>query len=136
MTITEEELAKWETRAIVDPHWDAASSEIYLLIAEVRRQRKTNEGGGCDFTDQGRGDCEHYVGLPGRSIPGQHDGPDDTVDAYGKPNDWCWSCWKSHRMSKMEAKIEEQAKRIAEAEHTLIMSEAHMDELTAGKSVI
>lgn len=41
--------------------------------------------GCCEFAVPGRGDCEHFVGLPGRSIPGEHDGPDDTVDAYGKP---------------------------------------------------
>ena len=57
---------------------------------------------GCFLSGPGRGDCEHFVGLPGKSIPGQHDGPDDTVDHYGKPNGWCWSCWKSYRIAILE----------------------------------
>ncbi len=64
---------------------------------------------GCTLAEPGRGDCEHAVGLPGHSIPGQHDGPDDTVDAYGKPNGWCWSCWKSHKIGRLENEIEHTA---------------------------
>ena len=60
-----------------------------------------NNGGGCTLTGPGRGDCLHFIGLPGRSIPGQHDGPDDTVDEYGKPNDWCWLCWKSNQYERL-----------------------------------
>ena len=60
------------------------------------------QGGGCTLSGPGRGDCEHAVGLPGESIPGQHDGDDDTVDVYGKPNGWCWSCWKSYQIKEFE----------------------------------
>jgi hypothetical protein len=35
-----------------------------------------------------------------------HDGPDDTVDVYGKPNGWCWSCWKSHQLRDLRAENE------------------------------
>jgi len=56
---------------------------------------------GCTMVGPGRGDCEHFVGLPGISNPGQHDGPDDTVDEYGKPYGWCWSCWKSHIIAQL-----------------------------------
>jgi hypothetical protein len=56
---------------------------------------------GCEYSRAGRGDCEHYVGLPGRSIPGQHDGTDDTVDVYGRPNGWCWRCWLSFRNEQL-----------------------------------
>ena len=55
-------------------------------IAELER----NEGGGCTLAGPGRGDCEHYVGLQ-----------DGAVDAYGKPNGWCWSCWKSRRIAEL-----------------------------------
>ena len=55
---------------------------------------------GCSYAGAGRGDCEHAVGLPGKSIPGQHDGDDDTVDHYGKPNGWCWFCWHSHQLAE------------------------------------
>lgn len=60
---------------------------------------------GCAFAGPQRGDCENAVGFPGISIPDQHDGPDDTVDVYGKPNGWCWSCWKSHRIERMHAQL-------------------------------
>lgn len=53
--------------------------------------------GGCAIAGPGRGDCAHFIGLPGVSIPGRHDGPDDTLDCYGKPNGWCWVCWLSHK---------------------------------------
>lgn len=53
---------------------------------------------GCLFSGTGRGDCEHFVGLPGKSIPSTHDGPDDTVDEYGRPNGWCEVCWLSQQL--------------------------------------
>lgn len=57
---------------------------------------------GCAFAGPGRGDCFNFLGLPGKSIPNQHDGPDDTVDVYGKPNGWCWSCWKAEQITRLE----------------------------------
>jgi len=63
------------------------------------------DDGGCTFAGPGRGDCEHAVGLPGISIPGRHDGDDDTVDFAGKPNGWCWSCWRSKRIADLEAEL-------------------------------
>lgn len=60
---------------------------------------------GCTLAKTGRGDCENFVGLPGESIPNQHDGDNDTVDVYGKPNGWCWSCWKSYRIKELEAEL-------------------------------
>lgn len=68
--------------------------ELEKRDVEIQRLKETS---GCLYTGSGRGDCEHFIGLPGKSIPGQHDGGDDTVDVYGKPNGWCWSCWKSYK---------------------------------------
>lgn len=56
---------------------------------------------GCTLTGPGRGDCHHFIGYPSPiHKPGEHDGPDDTVDAYGKPNGWCWACWKDFRLAE------------------------------------
>lgn len=61
---------------------------------------------GCRLAGPGRGDCENEVGLPGKSVPGQHDGDDDTVDVYGRPNghapkrDHGWDCDRAGRSSK------------------------------------
>ena len=100
-------------------HAIAVDTTIVFNPSEWRKVVRVTEGSddthllrdvdGCIFAGPGRGDCENAVGFPGQSIPGQHDGDDDTVDAYGKPNGWCWSCWKSHQ-------IAEQAKRIEELE--------------------
>ena len=59
----------------------------------------------CTFAGPGRGDCEHFIGLPGFSIPNQHDGPDITKDSYGKPNGWCWQCWKSYQIAKLHSAL-------------------------------
>lgn len=64
-----------------------------------------NKDGSCNLAGPGRGDCAHAVGLPGINRPGQHDGPDDTVDVYGKPNGWCWYCWQSWRLMEQHAEI-------------------------------
>lgn len=61
----------------------------------------------CRFAGEGRGDCAHFIGLPGKSIPCQHDGPDDTVDVYGIPNGWCEYCWCSHQLSEARTKNRE-----------------------------
>ena len=71
--------------------------EVVRLRREVRRLQHLQHEGTCRYAGPGRGDCENFVGLPGHSIPGQHDGLDDTVDHYGKPNGWCWHCWLMHQ---------------------------------------
>ncbi len=75
------------------------------LIPCHRCYTELRNGSGCSLAGPGSGDCEHFVGLPGLSMPGQHDGKDDTVDAWGKPNGWCWSCWKSKRISNCQADL-------------------------------
>jgi len=72
------------------------------LKAEVERLKCADF---CQLTKPGRGDCEHFIGLPGISIPGQHDGPDDTKDCYDKPNGWCWACWRSYENSRLRTLV-------------------------------
>ena len=69
-----------------------------------RKRLAEREDGGCILAGPGRGDCSHFIGLPGENIPGQHDGP-DTEDVYGKPNGWCWSCWKSQMIAEKTARV-------------------------------
>lgn len=67
----------------------------------VPAQTKSWDNMGCSLAGPGRGDCFHFIGYPSPiHKPGQHDGFDDTVDSYGKPNGWCWSCWKDYRLEK------------------------------------
>lgn len=68
-----------------------SNSEGHKLYTSGWRHDEKEAAGGCALSGPSRGDCEHALGLPGKSIPGQHDGLDDTVDVYGKPNGWCWS---------------------------------------------
>lgn len=85
---------------IADQEPDGNSEWYYAkdVDKEIKRLKETS---GCLYAGSGRGDCAHFIGLPGKSIPGQHDGKDDTVDAYGKPNGWCWSCWKSYQIERL-----------------------------------
>lgn len=83
-------------QAILDDR-DRLKMQVRELEEERDVLRQKAESGGCLYAGPGRGDCEHFIGLPGLAVSGQHDGPDDTVDAYGKPNGWCWSCWKSYQ---------------------------------------
>ncbi len=106
--------------------WDAQLDEEERAIVEERlpdyqktgfadKQRRLNiaeRSGGCMLADTGRGDCQNAIGLPGVSMPGQHDGDDDTVDVYGKPNGWCWSCWKSRRIEDLERRNRNQKELI------------------------
>jgi hypothetical protein len=71
---------------------------------------------GCFYAGPGRGDCEHFIDLPGKHIPGQHDGPYDTVDVYGKPNGWCWFCWHEFQLQKLR---QNNAKLLAACELSL-----------------
>ena len=87
-------------KELLESHRQQYADKCLELIAE-------KDSGGCSYSGAGRGDCEHFVGLPGKSIPNQHDGDDDTVDCYGKPNGWCWSCWKSQQIASLTAKLKE-----------------------------
>jgi hypothetical protein len=81
---------------------------LRLRIQELEAQVEGLKfGGNCRFSGPGRGDCENFVGLPGHSIPGQHDGDDDTVDHYGKPNGWCWHCWLMHEQGRIQRELRE-----------------------------
>jgi hypothetical protein len=53
----------------------------------------------CKYAGPGRGDCEHFVGLPSGLN-------ESTTDVYGKPNDWCWFCWLSYRLVKAQEKLD------------------------------
>lgn len=78
-----------------------------LLHPYLSRMALSSDGGGCMRPGLPRlGDCENYLGLPGVSLPGQHDGPDDTVEVYGKPNGWCWSCWRLYQIGELRKEVQ------------------------------
>jgi len=60
----------------------------------------------CLLACPGRGDCEHFIGLP--SVFDEH-----TTDTYGKPNGWCWFCWWAYRTHKAESQSETEGLRTA-----------------------
>lgn len=84
--------------------WSLRDRVAECVIRMVKAQARLTDGQ-CLLAGPGRGDCLHAIGLPGISIPGQHDGPDDTVDVYGKPNGWCWFCWRGHQLEEAQARI-------------------------------
>lgn len=106
----------WRTRGdvaevLVKPMENAPPADVGKALLFGRNRgigaALIKEGGGCTLAAPGRGDCENSVGLPGKSVPGQHDGDDDTVNAYGKPNGWCWPCWKSQQIRGLREALEE-----------------------------
>lgn len=84
---------------------DFAGEHRELLAQAAREIEQLRWGGGCTLSGVGRGDCSNSVGLPGKSIPGEHDGPDDTVDYTGRPNGWCQRCWDDHQISALRADV-------------------------------
>ena len=80
---------------------------LEVRVAEFEAKMEGVRNGVCALSGPGRGDCEHSVGLPGVSIPGQHDGPDGTVDCYGTPNGWCQRCWDIRQLSELQARVSE-----------------------------
>lgn len=69
-----------------------AMEPIYATNDKWRTQ-----GGKCIYSGPGRGDCEHFLGLPSPER--------QTTDEYGKPHDWCWPCWKMHLLNDARATI-------------------------------
>ena len=66
------------------------------LGLEVLKLQKTY---GCLLAGPGRGDCSHFVGMPGMlNYP-------DTIDVYGRPNGWCQVCWDSEKIRKLYENI-------------------------------
>lgn len=91
-----------------DTELETLRTQLHTLEAQLRSAQEKLEAadqGTCLLAGPGRGDCEHAVGLQGHRIPNQHDGPDDTVDAYGKPNGWCWMCWRGKKIEMLERSI-------------------------------
>ena len=54
----------------------------------------------CRLAGPGRGDCEHYVGLPDTL-------DETTTDEYGIPHGWCDYCWLSHQLAEAHAALRE-----------------------------
>lgn len=61
---------------------------------------------GCTRAGPGRGDCLHFLGDPGMR----------EVDPYGKPEGWCWSCWKDYKIIKLEDQLKLALTRANQAE--------------------
>lgn len=54
---------------------------------------------GCLLAGNGRGDCEHAVGLPRvEEYPA-------TVDQYNVPHGWCIVCWKSEIIARLHERL-------------------------------
>jgi len=50
----------------------------------------------CLFSEPGRGDCLHFVGLPDKE-------DETTTDVYGRPYGWCEICWRGELISRLES---------------------------------
>ena len=65
----------------------------YPILGAPSGGKSDEPGMGCFHTGPGRGDCEHFIGMP--SVV---DGT--TTDVYGKPRGWCWTCWRVYQLRR------------------------------------
>lgn len=81
--------------------------ELMQQVSLIEKSRVFNgitaTEGGCSRPGSG-GDCKHFIGVPGERVIG--DGTDSTEDEYGKPNEWCWSCWKSYQIDTLRKEVQ------------------------------
>lgn len=69
------------------------SKELHPQVPEGPKTR-----GGCMLSGPGRGDCEHFVGLPKQEN-------EETTDEYGRPFGWCEACWQSEMICRLSSYI-------------------------------
>ncbi len=53
---------------------------------------------GCLLAGPGRGDCEHFVGLP-------EEENEKTTDEYGRPHGWCEVCWRGEQITRLRSEL-------------------------------
>jgi hypothetical protein len=70
--------------------WKRAEA-LRLVSAALNDVGASDRDGQCRFAGPWRGDCEHFIGVPG-SLNEQ------TTDVYGKPHRWCWHCWLMYQL--------------------------------------
>ncbi len=56
-------------------------------------------------TGPGRGDCDHFVGLPAVE-------DETTTDEYGRPHGWCQICWQGEQIRRLQSERRELRKRL------------------------
>lgn len=71
----------------------------------------------CRYAKEGRGDCEHFVGLP--KVENE-----ETTDEYGIPHGWCEYCWSQEKRRRLEA---ENAKLKQDIESCKIFHDGYVD---------
>ena len=69
---------------------------------------------GCKLSGQGRGDCEHFIGLPEKFN-------ETTTDEYGIPLGWCDFCWIEFRSRTERTAADELRKENKRLEAKLLM---------------
>jgi hypothetical protein len=112
-------LDRWREESLAYNHIsNQQASKIRALMQEIEDlktlERRSDGASGrlvnkvmagtCLFAGEGRGDCEHFVGLPDfRNITDANHA--EFVDEYGKPLGWCWVCWLKHQNEQMGIKM-------------------------------
>lgn len=71
----------------------------------------------CLLAGPGRGDCEHYIGLP------KYETYPETTDEYGVPHGWCIVCWHTAIIGRLHERLRVLGKTI-QAERTQELKDA------------
>jgi hypothetical protein len=98
---------RWARETILSvPRHERSETQnaIVALLGIIEQETARLLDPHCYFAGPNRGDCTHFIGLPGLDQDVDHDGP-RTEDEYGKPNGWCWFCWQSHRIEVLQAAL-------------------------------
>ena len=75
-------------------------------VARGEQDRKDNTRSWCQYAGPGRGDCEHFIGVPSSlEYPAN-------VDEYGIPHGWCVACWRGHQLAE-QCGLTEEWKQVA-----------------------
>jgi len=75
----------WFSPIHTPQHWQIADNR--KLLHDLKHSN------GCLLAGPGRGDCDHFVGLPEVE-------DETTCDEYGRPNGWCEVCWRGVQIER------------------------------------
>jgi hypothetical protein len=73
---------------------DILKGQLTAANAEIERLKNKN---GCVLSGPGRGDCEHYLGVPKTF-------DETTTDCYGRPKGWCEICWCHYQIERLKSR--------------------------------
>jgi len=119
---SERERAVELAKRIDDSAWEGAIHSVdeiqnmaRALLAAVEERDVYPQSGDrhkwCRYSGPGRGDCEHFVGIPAEMNQ-------ETCDEYGIPHGWCDWCWRTYEYATLQSRAAEERRDLGVAVDT------------------